>query len=225
MNNTGSIYAIYHKDESKYYIGKTSLDDPQDRIKDHFRGRGSKVLWNAIQHHGKESFNSRVLHHRIPAEDLNSLERHCVWIFNSIVPNGYNLKLGGEGGPHSEDTIKRMKENHRGFTGKRHSEESKRQIGETQKGKKSYERSEEFRKQRSEKLKGKKVGKPLNRLEFYKWRKSLNLTRKQLQDKIGIHMESIRRWETEDCGLSKRSIQQFQDVFGFDPTERFKTEE
>ena len=222
----GYIYIITHNDSGKCYIGRTVKPNPYHRINDHLNGRGSKVLMSAIKSHGKDNFSTQILHKDIPINDLNWLERHCIAIFNSMVPDGYNLKQGGDNQLHSEETKEQMRRDwyvkNGGMTGKKHREESKRMISESNKG---QTRSAETRKGISKSKKGipsPKRGKLLNGIEFRKWRESLGLSRNKLGKQFETSIETIRLWENESIGISKKSIDKFKIAFGFDPTEQFK---
>ena len=56
-------------------------------------------LYNAIKKYGKENFKIECL---VECNDsfLDEYETKFIDIYNTLHPNGYNLKLGGEGGKH-----------------------------------------------------------------------------------------------------------------------------
>ena len=87
------IYKITNTKNGKVYVGKTNGK------REYYFGSG-KLLKRAIEKYGKESFTIEVIEE---CSDDVANEREMFWIrnLNTIVPNGYNISLGGEGG----DTI------------------------------------------------------------------------------------------------------------------------
>lgn len=160
-NKPGKIYMLTSP-SGKSYIGKT-IQSIEKRMKAH-KYRSSKSdsrFGNALRKYGIENFELTILHDNVPNYDLNSLECHCIWIFNTLDRvYGYNNKIGGEGSngyKHSAETIQKMKdykitEEHRQniknnvpkgkdhhFYGKTHSTETKQKIRETKLGSKHSE--------------------------------------------------------------------------------------
>lgn len=92
----------------KRYIGQTRrcvstrwrehVDDARDPKKDR-----CKALNNAIRKYGGASFEVLIVACCLPWL-LDEYEAECIRRFDSAVPNGYNIKLGGSTGAHSEDT-------------------------------------------------------------------------------------------------------------------------
>jgi len=95
--------------------------NPEERWKGHqtaiLRGAGCPALGDAIRKYGVQQFTFEVLIICFD-EDRFHYEREYIKKFNAVVPNGYNILEGGEGG---------------GFKGKRHTEETKKLIGEKHK--------------------------------------------------------------------------------------------
>jgi len=86
------------------------------------------------------------------AEALNRMERFCIQAWNTMVPNGLNQTIGGNGtfGPGkspSANVRRRISESLKGIP---HSEERCRNISEAKKGKKIGPMSEETRHRISE---------------------------------------------------------------------------
>ena len=112
----GFIYKITNTSSKKCYIGQTSQSNPEERWKKHqcaiSRGAGCPALRDAIKKYGIQQFTFEVL---IICFDMDRFiyEREYIKKYNSVVPNGYNILEGGEGG---------------GFKGKRHTEETKEAI-------------------------------------------------------------------------------------------------
>ena len=94
----GFIY-MYTSPSGKKYIGQT-VNSLSERAKNIISGIGYKkctVFWKAIQKYGWNKFLCSILE-EILIEDLNSREQYWIKYFNSFVPNGYNLTIGGETG-------------------------------------------------------------------------------------------------------------------------------
>ncbi len=110
------IYRILNKITKKCYIGETKCKDVARRWSQHKqtieRGKGCPALRDAVKKHGIENFEFAVLIICFD-EDRFTYERECIHKYNSIVPNGYNITKGGEGG---------------GFQGKIHTDQAKTVI-------------------------------------------------------------------------------------------------
>jgi group I intron endonuclease len=114
----GFIYKIMNKISKKCYIGETKESSPEIRWKQHIytisRGRGCPALQDAVIKYGIENFTFEVLIICFD-EDRFAHERNYIKKYNSVVPNGYNILEGGEGG---------------GFKGKHHTPEVCEKISE-----------------------------------------------------------------------------------------------
>lgn len=104
----GFIYKITNIISKKCYIGETKKTNPEIRWNEHKRkiekGIGCPALQDAVKKYGIENFKFEVLIICFD-EDRYKFEIEYIKKYNSIVPNGYNLTKGGEGG---------------GFYGKKH---------------------------------------------------------------------------------------------------------
>jgi len=126
--NNGEIYLIKNKINGKCYIGQalcfTGLNNNKwgtyGRWKSHIREATKNnqdhcvVLNNAIRKYGENNFDVSILL-KCNKEDLNINEERYISEYNSIQPNGYNIKSGGSKSKNSEETILKMKESHIGF--------------------------------------------------------------------------------------------------------------
>jgi group I intron endonuclease len=114
----GYIYKITNRKSGKIYIGKTVCHDPYERWNGHkqmfqrTRG-GCPALRDAVRAYGIDAFMFEVLIICFD-EDCDRWEKEYIRKFNCIVPNGYNILEGGQGGA--------------GFRGKRHNAESLQKI-------------------------------------------------------------------------------------------------
>jgi hypothetical protein len=62
-------------------------------------------------------------------EELDEKEKYYIELFNTIAPNGYNLRPGGNTSSHSEESRKKISEKRKGRSVP-HTEESKKKISE-----------------------------------------------------------------------------------------------
>lgn len=110
------IYRILNKITKKCYIGETKSKDVTWRWNQHKRkiqeNKGCPALRDAVKKYGIENFEFNVLIICFDADRFN-YEMEYIKKYNSIVPNGYNITKGGEGG---------------GFKGKTHTEQAKTKI-------------------------------------------------------------------------------------------------
>ena len=138
----GYIY-ILTSPSGKSYIGQTTRPI-QKRFKEHQDAlSGCRVIRNAIQYHGWESFEKDW--YECPDEDLNFDEDLLVREMGTLVPGGYNLREGGGShGRHSEETKQKISEAN---IGKTHSEETKKKMSDLHLGK---THTEETKQQMSE---------------------------------------------------------------------------
>lgn len=87
------IYIIKNDINNKVYIGQSI--NSKERFRAHCQNKDKDIYFDKIIHkYGKEHFWYEILESQI--ENYN--ERECYWIqyYNSIVPNGYNISLGGD---------------------------------------------------------------------------------------------------------------------------------
>jgi len=116
----GYIYKIQNKISDKCYIGETK-QHYEKRWKEHIRSintnRGCPALKDAIKKYGLENFKFEIIIICFD-DDRFEIEKEYIKKYNSLVPNGYNIIPGGEGG---------------GFNGKKHTCESIKKIKESQK--------------------------------------------------------------------------------------------
>lgn len=130
----GYIYVITNVLNGKQYVGQTRRKDVYKRWKEHKRdgakgGGGCRAIVNAIHKYGIQNFTFKIVCVCFD-DDLNDLEPFYVQKYGTLVPNGYNLTKGGEGGAKSAETRQRMSE-----AAKNRSEEYRRKLSEANKGK------------------------------------------------------------------------------------------
>ena len=134
----GEIYCITNNINKKMYIGQAISFSTNGRKRgarqrwlDHCNRAKNHVdecrlLESAIRKYREENFTLEIL--LICNQDkLNYFESLFIKGFNTLSPNGYNLRIEGENGRlHSEETKNKMSLTR---TGKKHSEETKNKIG------------------------------------------------------------------------------------------------
>jgi group I intron endonuclease len=106
----GIVYLITNVVNGRIYIGKTTKSLAH-RWKGHRNAAvcGSRYAFhNAIRKYGPDAFTKEILAHA-PPDDLNDMERIWIFLMNSIFPNGYNLREGGEGGRFDETVRRQIK--------------------------------------------------------------------------------------------------------------------
>lgn len=103
-SDTLLVYRIYNIIDGKSYIGKCKHG--LNRIKEHFhdykypkKAYRARLLYQAMNGCGIESFTYEVLDTAETPQELNVKERYFIATFNSISKEfGYNATRGGDGG-------------------------------------------------------------------------------------------------------------------------------
>lgn len=89
------IYKITNNINNKIYIGQTTTS-----IKERFRGHckkiGDSAICRAILKYGKDNFKIEEIYKTDTIEDLNEKEIFYIMELNTICPNGYNIRSGGD---------------------------------------------------------------------------------------------------------------------------------
>lgn len=94
----GYIYK-YTSPSKKNYIGQT-VNSLSDRAKSVVSGIGYKkcpLFWKAIQKYSFTNFKIEIIK-EAPILELNYWEKYYIQKYNALVPKGYNLTNGGDGG-------------------------------------------------------------------------------------------------------------------------------
>lgn len=97
----GLIYIIKNHCNNKVYVGQTTTSMKQrwnhhiTSAKNNFEP--SMVLYKAMRKHGVANFYVELLEDNIVGTDsLNEREKYWINYYDSLVPNGYNVREGGE---------------------------------------------------------------------------------------------------------------------------------
>jgi len=149
------IYTIYkstNKINGKSYIGYSSDWKSRRRLHKHNADNNKKSypFYNAIRKYGFNNFNWEVLYQsKDKLHTLEEMESFFICEYNTLTPNGYNMKTGGEGGNLSLESRKKISVGRIGIKfseehinnlrlshlNKKHTEEQKQKISQTLKGK------------------------------------------------------------------------------------------
>ena len=137
------IYKIKNMLDGKEYIGKSEREDIEDRWGEHrreyrYEKLGCPCLYRAMQKHGLENFSFQIVCICFN-EDVDDLETYYIQKYNTLVPNGYNLATGGDGGRLHEETKKKISRAKKGQkpwnTGKEWSADVKEKFSKAKLGK------------------------------------------------------------------------------------------
>ena len=103
----GYIYKIENTVDNKIYIGQT-IQELESRWKDHRKkGSNCRYLKSAIQKYGIDNFDFQLVCITFDNQ-LDDMEKEYIEQYDCLVPNGYNLRLGGDSGKHHEDTKRKI---------------------------------------------------------------------------------------------------------------------
>ena len=83
------IYKIENLITGKVYIGQSKHIEV--RWQEHCRPSSNSIVGNAIHKYGKENFSFEILE-ECNSEELDSKEEYYIKLYNSVVPNGYNVE-------------------------------------------------------------------------------------------------------------------------------------
>ena len=149
MANIGEIYLIRNKETKKCYVGQALKTvgkvkqkwGTNGRWKCHIREANNTIekghkdhcvlLNSAIRKHGQDNFDVITLCECATTEEIDEKEAEYIKIYNSLVPNGYNLNYGGAKGKDSDETREKKRQMRLGQT---HDEETKKNISKSQLG-------------------------------------------------------------------------------------------
>jgi len=148
----GYIYKIRNKIDNKIYVGQT-IGDLERRWKTHLNtGSNCRYLKSAINKYGVDNFEFKLVCITFDNQ-LDDMEIKYIEQYNCLVPDGYNLRLGGNSGRHNAETKQKISETlkkrydndiirlNNTRIGKPLSEITKKKLSEAHKGKQKSQES------------------------------------------------------------------------------------
>lgn len=110
------VYVITNKINGKQYVGQT-VQTLKNRWKFHIsKGSRCLALKSAIDKYGKDKFVIETVYEAKSLDELNEREIEFINKFNTLAPNGYNLKTGGNRPIYSDESRKKMSKSSMGRT-------------------------------------------------------------------------------------------------------------
>lgn len=132
------IYRILNKITGKSYVGKSV--NYKRRFKDHIKAaknKSNRRLYDSMNHHGIENFELILLEDlgEVSREEANAREIFWIKEFCCVMPFGYNMTTGGDGGNtlefwSDEDKRKLWDEQAKNRVGTTRSDETKDKLKE-----------------------------------------------------------------------------------------------
>jgi len=102
----GTIYLRFCRTTNKSYIGQTTRT-VQERWRDRYTG--CPLFGRVLKKYGMAGFDTAILARAENQDELDQLEATFIKVYNTIHPNGYNLRDGGFGnGKHHPETLQKI---------------------------------------------------------------------------------------------------------------------
>ena len=135
----GYIYLITNTITGKQYVGQTLCKNIESRWNQH-KSCSEKTLGryilSAYKKYGIENFKFQIICICFD-EDCNKFEEEYIKKFNTLVPNGYNLRAGGLNSKQHPETIEKRVEKMKGRAFTIMTDEIKKKISESHLGAKN----------------------------------------------------------------------------------------
>ena len=192
----GYIYLITETTNGMKYTGKHHYHI-EGQLDPNYHGSGT-IIKN-IYKKRPETLKEEYIKTCYSEEEMCSDEQYYIEVFDTLYPNGYNLTEGGDGCVASEETRRKMSQNHYDCSGKNHpmfgkhhTEESKKKMSESHKGQIPPNKGKPMSEEQKKKLSKIVLQFSLDGIFICEWY-SIN----EAQSKLGIKHIS-------DCCLGKR---------------------
>jgi group I intron endonuclease len=150
----GYIYLITNKVSGKQYVGQTICKDVEKRWRQHKKCDGKTIgryLQAAYNKYGIDNFKFQIICICFD-EDCNKFEEDYIKKFNTLVPNGYNLREGGMNSKQHPESIKLRADKNRGKVYGPLSDSTKKKLSEGRLGNKNPNFGKIITKERKAKL-------------------------------------------------------------------------
>ena len=152
----GYIYLITDTTNNMKYTGKHHYHI-EGQLDPNYHGSG--VIIKNIYKKRPETLKEEYIKTCYSEEEMCIDEQYYIEVFDTLWPNGYNLTKGGDGVIPSEETRKKMSQNHYDCSGenhpmfgKKHSEETKKKLSDSHKGKPSPNKGKPMSEEQKKKL-------------------------------------------------------------------------
>ena len=150
----GYIYLITNTVTKKQYVGQTICQDIERRWKQHKSVDHNSIgryLLAAYKKYGIDNFKFQIICICFD-EDCNIYEEQYINKFNTLVPNGYNLREGGKNSKQHPETSKLISDRLRGRRLTPITDEIRIKISDSLKGYKNPNYGKKITEERKEKL-------------------------------------------------------------------------
>ncbi len=141
----GIIYCLTFPNNKKY-IGQT-IRTLEKRLTEHKKCTDCIAVYSAIKKYGIENTKIEVLM-IVNDKYLDDYEIKCIALYNTLVPNGYNIRTGGSNGKHCDESRERMRLSKIGSKnpnyGKPRTEDTKKKISNMKKGENHHFYNKQF---------------------------------------------------------------------------------
>ena len=107
----GYIYLITNKIDNKQYVGQTIGKDINKRWGAYYNVRKNQIglyFYNALEKYRPENFKFEIICICFDS-DCNKYEEEYIKKFNTLSPNGYNLREGGKNSKQHADSIEKRR--------------------------------------------------------------------------------------------------------------------
>jgi group I intron endonuclease len=102
----GVVYIATNITNEKKYVGQTTSKNPMKYCMGHFiaaRKDSQKAFHIAIRKYGSASFTFEIVLRAADKVSLDTTEDSFIEFFDTLSPNGYNLRGGGNFGKHTDE--------------------------------------------------------------------------------------------------------------------------
>lgn len=113
LNSKMVIYCFTNKINGKQYIGQT-INKLKQRLAGHIHRSKNTIslIGQAIAKYGIQNFKLKILYFAKTKEELNEKEKEYISKFNSLSPNGYNIRIGGDNESYSTEHLEKLRISH-----------------------------------------------------------------------------------------------------------------